>query len=490
MSKYPLYIALYSLLHPQEEDIQGDGTANGSSEKQDNNERPTNTGKTEITENAEMEDSEVVLSGLGSMNIKKTQISIAKTKIQDTQTAEEVEKNECSSLTNVEIPSEEQRLFIHGSWLAVQSSYFRALFYSSGMKESFSKEIILKVTDEELEAHYTLIKAMYQPSTLDHMDPFLVLQVLRLAHKYDVSLIFKKCKYVLMSATMSLELCESVFTVVNGMLDTDDLMEHLRCFLVNAFKPLDKVWITDEFKNLSEVSLRILLSCNELTVLSENTVFVALMWWCEHNDYNGPSLLSLLRPELMTVEFLQEVVYNHHQAKQMDGYNKLLMNGFRYHSSSPKRKALLENEITRRVEYKADNEPSFTWQFHISEDNPQDSPEMYKSERFWWCGFEMMLSLTLESNLWSVCLYVLNIEDVSSLKFVWVIEAGLFPVIIRRQVTFRNRFDLGFDKTEFPFSQPIQRNSTRFIKVFIRFAISSSLSPVSYESLSDANEFE
>ena len=84
------------------------------------------------------------------------------------------------------------------------------------------------------------------------------------------------------------------------------------------------------------------------------------------------------------------------------------------------------------------------------------------SERYWWCGFEMLLSLTLESNLLSVCLYVLNIEDVSSLNFVWVIEAGLFLVIIRRQVTFRNRFDLGFDrKTEFPFSQPIQRNITR-----------------------------
>ncbi len=91
------------------------------------------------------------------------------------------------------------------------------------------------------------------------------------------------------------------------------------------------------------------------------------------------------------------------------------------------------------------------------------------SERYWWCGFEMLLSLTLQSNLWSVCLYVLNIEDVSSLNFVWVIEAGLFPVIIRRQVTFRNRFDLGFDKTEFPFSQPIQRNITRLYQSFYSF---------------------
>ena len=67
------------------------------------------------------------------------------------------------------------------------------------------------------------------------------------------------------------------------------------------------------------------------------------------------------------------------EIKYIHTYNKLLVNCFRYHSSSPKRKALLENEITRRAEYKADNEPSFTWQLFISEDNQQNSPEMYKS---------------------------------------------------------------------------------------------------------------
>jgi hypothetical protein len=140
------------------------------------------------------------------------------------------------------------------------------------------------------------------------MDPYIVLQVLILANKYDVTLISKKCKYVLMSVSMSLELCESVesvLAVANEMPAIDDLMEYLRCFLVKAFNPLDKVWVTNKFKDLSEFSLRMLLSSNELAVLSENTVFIALMSWCEYNDYNGPSLLPLLRPELMTVEFLQ-----------------------------------------------------------------------------------------------------------------------------------------------------------------------------------------
>ena len=382
------------------------------------------------------------------------------------------------------ISSRERRIFIHSPWLAVQSSYFRALLYSSGMKESLSKQIILKVTEEEFEAHCILIQAMYQPSTLDDMDPYIVLQVLMLAHKYDISLVFKKCKYVLISVAMSLELCESVLAVVNTMIIVDDFNEYIERFLVSAFEPLDKFWFTDEFKNLSEVSLKLLLSSNRLVVLSENTVFVALMSWCEYNDHNGSSLLSLLRPELMTVEFLHEVVHNHHLAKQMDGFDKLLTRGFRYHSSSCKRRASLENEITRRTEYKADNEPTFMWQLYIAEDNQHRSPEVYKSDHFWWCGFEMMLTLTLEPNLWSVCLYVLNIEDANSMDFVWVIEAGLSPVI-RRQVTFSNRLDLGYDKTSF--SEPIQRNITHCIKIFIRFAISSSLTPIvgSHTSTSD-----
>ena len=428
-----------------------------------NSELRTNIAKTEIIQNITA--NETGLSGIYSKNTKQ--------EIKNIQTAEEfqIEKNESFSPADT-ISLRERRIFIHSPWLAVQSSYFRALLYSSGVKESLSEEIILKVTEEEFEAHYILIQAMYQPSILDNMDPYIVLQVLMLAHKYDISLVFKKCKYVLISVALSLKLCESVLTVVNTMIIVDDFNEYIERFLVSAFEPLDKFWCTDEFKNLSEVSLKLLLSSNRLVVLSENTVFVALMSWCEYNDHNGSSLLSLLRPELMTVEFLHDVVYNHHLAKQMDGFDKLLTRGFRYHSSSCKRRASLENEITRRTEYKADNEPTFMWQLYIPEDNQHRSPEVYKSDHFWWCGFEIMLTLTLEPNLWSVCLYVLN---ASSIDFVWVIEAGLSPVI-RRQVTFSNRFDLGYDKTSF--SQPIQRNITHCIKIFIRFAISSSLTPI------------
>lgn len=133
-------------MYLQEEYIQGDGRANGSIEKQDkeihfsrldnqNSEHPINIAKTEIVENAEIEANKAILSGLDNKNTERPSHV---TKTENTQTAEEVEKHECGSLTN-EIPSQEQRLFIHSSWLAAQSPYFRALFYSSGMKIFFER---------------------------------------------------------------------------------------------------------------------------------------------------------------------------------------------------------------------------------------------------------------------------------------------------------------------------------------------------------------
>jgi gamma-glutamylcysteine synthetase len=85
-------------------------------EKQDNvddkNSHSTNITKTETTaENVELKASKEIL--LCKKNTGYKICSIAKAKIQETET-------------------EEQRLFIHSSWLAVQSPYFRALFYSSG----------------------------------------------------------------------------------------------------------------------------------------------------------------------------------------------------------------------------------------------------------------------------------------------------------------------------------------------------------------------
>ena len=101
------------------------------------------------------------------------------------------------------------KLFVHSQWLAVHSPYFKALFYS-GMKETFSKEVVMKIYQHELQAHQTLIEAMYKLDVLEGKDYRFVLNVLVLAQKYDVRHVIKKCKYVLLSTIDQVWQCVNI----------------------------------------------------------------------------------------------------------------------------------------------------------------------------------------------------------------------------------------------------------------------------------------
>lgn len=273
------------------------------------------------------------------------------------------------------------------------------------MQETHSKEVTIRVTEKELIPHLTLIEAMYKPDVLDDKDYGLVLDILTLANKYDVALVFKKCKYVLLDMPLSLEICESILATVNEMLNTEDLLSFLEKFLVNEFKPLDKTWRMDKFTNLSEAATRLIISSDHLAVLSENTVFVALMHWLEENYSTSSSLLSLVRSELMTADFLYDVVQHHYLATKMSGFNQLLLNGFSYHSFSAERKNKLEIKPVSRAEYNNENQPTFTWL--IDSDTRKRAASTVYSKHFWWRGYEMYLSLFLESNLCNIFIYVL-----------------------------------------------------------------------------------
>lgn len=63
-------------------------------------------------------------------------------------------------------PNITTKLFVHSSWLAVHSSYFKAMF-SSGMKETHSREVVMKIYQSEYQAHLTLIEAIYKLDVLN-----------------------------------------------------------------------------------------------------------------------------------------------------------------------------------------------------------------------------------------------------------------------------------------------------------------------------------
>ena len=61
----------------------------------------------------------------------------------------------------------QHKFYIHSTWLAVQSSYFRSLFFS-GMKGSNTNEVHVQISTSEEQAHLMLLEAMYKIDTLDN----------------------------------------------------------------------------------------------------------------------------------------------------------------------------------------------------------------------------------------------------------------------------------------------------------------------------------
>ena len=281
-------------------------------------------------------------------------------------------ENECSEKDSVCSGSEARddenksivsRLFVHRQWLAVQSPYFKALFYS-GMKETYSKEVIMQIHKHELEAHQTLIEAMYKLDVLKDKDYRLAAQVLLLAHKYDARHVFKKCKYVLLSTTPSLEMCEYILGKIEDLTDADDIYDMLEQFLVKEFTPIEDTWTLEKFNNLSEAALRLLLRSDNLGTRSENMIFVALMKWVRTNvlrfAHKECDLLHLVRFEFMSVDFLHDVVQDHIVARQMPGFNKYLVKGLAYHGFSEIRREQLEPKPKERL-VTEDADPTFSW---------------------------------------------------------------------------------------------------------------------------------
>ena len=299
----------------------------------------------------------------------------------------------------------QHKFYIHSAWLAVQSSYFRSLFFSA-MKKSSVNEVHLQISTNTEQAHLMLLEAMYKTDILDSVSVDELLDVLILAQKYDVKLVFKRCKHFLKAAVDSLEICKKIIyfiTIDNPIPDVDDLVGALQSFLAKKFSPLDKTWKTKSFKELCEPSLKYLMSSDELVTASENTVFHALMHWIEErdveNDAESPdlsSLLSVVRFELIPFDYLYNIVQHHPVAKNLMGFTEHYLKGITYHASSRTMKQRLACEpVKRRSE--THSFVAFTW---VLPANKLDSDTLgitdgtLESEEFWYCGYKMRLVIT------------------------------------------------------------------------------------------------
>ena len=324
------------------------------------------------------------------------EISI-KNQNEEVEISNEDDENKTSNIIDDEKKFPVRKLFVHSQWLSVQSPYFRALFYS-GMKETYSKEVVMKIYEHELEAHLILIEAMYKLNVLDEKSYCLIVQVLILAHKYDVSLVIKKCKYVLMATAPSLEMCEYILQKTDHLNEMADVNDMLETFLVKEFSPIDKTWTTEKFTGLSKAALRLLLKSDDLSTHSENTIFVALMKWVRLNipdkARNKCELLDVVRFELMSLDFLYDVVQDHVIAFRMPGFTKYLLNGLAYHGFSDIRREQFDLEVKKRPSVK-DASPTFSWVVddELAKKLTKSPGVTVYSDIFWHQGYQMQLQL-------------------------------------------------------------------------------------------------
>ena len=325
-----------------------------------------------------------------------------------------------------------RKLFVHSQWLSVQSPYFRALFYS-GMKETYSKEVVMKIYEHELEAHLVLIEAMYKLDVLNDKDYCLIVQVLVLAHKYDASLVIKKCKYVLMATTPSLKMCEYILQKTEHLTEMADVNDTLQTFFIREFTPIDKTWTTEKFTGLSKAALKLLLKSDNLSTQSENTIFVALMKWVQSNipyvARKSCDLLHLVRFEFLSVDFLYDVVQNHSIACRMTGFNKYLVNGLAYHCFSEIRREQLGPKPKKRPSTE-DAGPTFSWVIDEKLDEKLTKcPGVFSfSDKFWHQGYQMQLQLHYLEDLNKCAFYftVCNLKGKTCLYASYKAKSNLF----------------------------------------------------------------
>ena len=320
------------------------------------------------------------------------------------------------------------------------------------MKESNAKEVHVQISTEE-QAHLMLLEAMYKIDTLDKASVDEVLEVLRLAHKYDVKFVFKKCKYCLQDAVESLEICEQIMYFIkidNAITDVEDLVSTLQSFLANEFSPLDETWQTTSFKELCEPSLKYLLSSDELVTVSENTVFHALMYWIEERGIENvlesqelPSLLSVVRFEFIPVDYLYNIVQHHPVAKKLPGFNNHYLRGITYHALSEDMKERLPDQP---VERRPETQPfvPYTWVIPTHKLGGIAWHEYLTSGEFWCCGYKTELTISdivkvadfqKQAELFKaeLSLEILNLTEQSEVSIQWQPTSQCFIKTLEEQ---------------------------------------------------------
>ncbi|XP_046861184.1 uncharacterized protein LOC124454417 isoform X2 [Xenia sp. Carnegie-2017] len=297
----------------------------------------------------------------------------------------------------------QHKIFVHSSWLAVQSNYFRS-FFLSDFKESKSREVHLMVSESEETSHLLMLEAVYNSDILNEASVEDLLAVMELANKYDLRFVFRKCKYVLKTHVTTLDTCRQAMHIIKEKHDfgnVEDLLHTMEETMGNSFGLLEQHFRTEKFTSQSKAFIKHLLHSETLQTGHESTVFQALMHWMEVNNVDPDSLgddedfLQSVRFECLSLDYLYNVVKNHPVANKMPGFNKCMLFAMTYHAL--KVEASLNDIVPRSRQSLPPKTSLFTWIVPSSQFK-YNSKQNLTSEFFFLCGYKAKMLLQYHSH--------------------------------------------------------------------------------------------
>uniref|UniRef100_H3D5C2 Kelch-like family member 40b n=1 Tax=Tetraodon nigroviridis TaxID=99883 RepID=H3D5C2_TETNG len=193
----------------------------------------------------------------------------------------------------------------HRLVLCACSSYFRTILLSD-LDESKKKEIVLE--DVEPGVMGLILKYLYTSKI--NVTEHNVQDIFAVANLYQIPSIFTVCVSFLQKR-LSLSNCLAVFRL-GLMLDCPRLAVSARNYACERFQLISR---DEDFFQLLPSELAAILSNDNLSVETEETVFEALMSWVsrdtETREKELPGLLDCVRLRLVTEDYLKEAVEKH-----------------------------------------------------------------------------------------------------------------------------------------------------------------------------------
>ncbi|KAM1185551.1 hypothetical protein ACFX2G_015152 [Malus domestica] len=206
-------------------------------------------------------------------------------------------------------------LHVSSPILAAKSPFFYKLF-SNGMRESGQRQVSLRIHESEEAPLMKVLNFIYS-NTLSAMTPTALLDVFKVADKFEVASCMRYCSRSLLKLPMTCESALLYLDLPSSILMSDavqPLTDAAKQFLAGHYKEITK--FQDEVLSLPLVGIEAVLSSNDIQAVSEDSIYDFVLKWSrthypkreERRKVLGQRLGRLIRFPHMSCRKLKKVL--------------------------------------------------------------------------------------------------------------------------------------------------------------------------------------